>query len=125
MVISKERIDELRCKAAALLESRPNAWCQGTFRQSNDDGTFAFCAYGALREVAGYYDLNSLSNEQVKNYTDEDWDAFERRRTDLINDVNCAGAAEPFVAVTFNDTPNRTVEEVIARLRSGRDCKAE
>ena len=84
--------DEIRFKAADLLEAHPDAWQQGAYRTAIAPGRYAYCLVGACREVVGYYDANA---------------------------AYAATASAPHVAPTiWNDTPGRTREQVIAALRA-------
>lgn len=91
-------ISEIRSKAADLLESRPDAWCQGTFYEERLAGRYSWCIVGACLEVLHYYDSEDSPD---------------------IYNLACAAAyaAARGDAFAWNDTPGRTREEVIAALR--------
>jgi hypothetical protein len=95
-------VAEVLERAADLLEE-PDAWTQGVYardhnnRQTDDrDKAECFCALGAINYAAGRHDLS--------------WDAREQQRVfeeiSGIDDVP-----------TWNDDPERTQSEVVAKLR--------
>lgn len=91
---------EIALGAARLL--REVGWVQGTFRTYDpDEGKYTgFCMLGAIRQTAEYFD---------RQLSDEEYDAM----TEVVMAVK---EALPCGLVSYNDTPGRTKDEVIAVL---------
>src|ERR1700685_4584798 len=114
-------INEIRLAAADLLESRPSAWCQGEYRRTNEDGSYAYCVIGACREAAGYYDDAAAADAAVCAAAHAAASVYAVQARALAATASDAAAAAPAAAAhaaTWNDAPGRTREEVIATLRN-------
>ena len=126
-------INEIRLAAADLLESRPNAWTQGNYRKTNDDGSYCYCLIGACREAAGFYAADAADADAAATTAAADsvraaaW-AADGAAAWAAADAVCAAAAWATAAnaaaavrataANWNDMPERTVTEVIAALRA-------
>ena len=108
---------QIRLAAASLIERE--GWCQGTPRLRRTDGGYRYCLIGACREVAGYYaatDAYAEAEAEAAYYA-----AAEAARAASGACANVTVAQAAFYAIdgvgAWNDSPGRTVGEVLAALR--------
>lgn len=104
--------------AADVLER--DGWTQGSFHRLVDEGRICHCAEGAIAVASGRHEdvrPDPVSNSMVdwKPNTDASarhWDALDAL-AEVIDAHNIP---------SWNDTPGRTADEVIAALRAAADA---
>lgn len=108
-----------------------DAWCQGVFYRTNDDGVrISFCAEGAILEAAGLWDFSEQTAEVSWDGSPSvGWTVVDPQMQKLADAIfdQCGGIYDKVMAAadaefrcglpTFNDAPDRTAGDVILAMK--------
>lgn len=107
-----EAAEALR-QARELMNDSGKHWYQGDWYEILDDGTTAYCAVGALRQVTGSTNNPVLWRALEFLGTDEEIRVYNREVHGYDNVAEgYPKIAEQDAVINYNDEPERTWEEI-------------